>query len=82
MKMDAKLQAFLDGLPTPDSLEFLALCESMYRIRFTGPTTIHWRNGLPKQIDLGQPIRLTICSGEVTDESEGKDSLPIGKRGT
>ena len=82
MTLDARLQALVDGLPAPDRLDFFALCESMYKIRFTGPTTIHWLNGLPRQIDLGQPVKLTICQGDVTAESEGKDPLPSGKKST
>lgn len=71
MTMDQRLQAFLASLPADGQLEFLGLCEAIYKIRFTGPTMIHWRNGLPKQIDMGQPIRLTICAGTSTDESGG-----------
>jgi hypothetical protein len=50
----------LELLPPTDQLHYLAFSEAMYQARFTGPTTIHWKDGLPKQVDLGSPVRLSI----------------------
>lgn len=57
------LQKLLDRLGPTDQLDFVRLAEVIYESRFTGPTTIHWRNGVPQQIDLGPPIRLSIVQG-------------------
>jgi hypothetical protein len=39
------------------------LADLIYRQRFSGPTTIHWYQGRPRQIDFGAPIRLSIMEG-------------------
>lgn len=50
----------LAELSDPSAISFFALADAIYRARFTGPTLIHWANGLPKQVDLGSPVRLSI----------------------
>lgn len=59
------LQRLLDSLPPGDQLDFQRLLDAVYTVRFTGPLTIDFLNGLPRQINLGQPVRLAICAGGV-----------------
>lgn len=67
------VQRLLDRLPPPEEgLEFQALLEALYSVRFTGPLTLDFLNGLPRQINLGQPVRLTIVQGGV-DRAEPPD---------
>lgn len=61
--MTPQLQALLDSLPDSDRVEWVNLVSAVYTARYTGISIIHWKNGVPKQIDLGQPIRLSIVSG-------------------
>lgn len=56
----------LEQLPQGRDLEFAALLEAVERARFTGPLTVDFFNGRPRQINLGQPVKLTICSGDST----------------
>lgn len=58
-----KLTELLQGLSARDQLEFQALIDAVYRVRFTGPLTIDFRNGVPQQVNVGPPVRLTICRG-------------------
>lgn len=58
------LQRLLDSLPPSDQLDFHRLIEAVYQVRFTGPLTIDFLNGLPRQINLGQPVKLAICTGD------------------
>lgn len=57
------LDRLLAQLPPGDQLDFQRLLEAVYSVRFTGPVTIDFLNGTPKQINLGQPVKLAICSG-------------------
>lgn len=57
------LEKLLAQLPDKDRLDFAQLIDALYAIRFTGITPIHWRNGVPQQIEIGAPIRLMIVSG-------------------
>lgn len=59
------LQRLLDSLPAGD-LEFARLLEAVERSKFTGPLTIDFFNGRPRQINLGPPVKLTICTGDQT----------------
>ena len=59
------LQKLLDSLPAGGQLEFQSLLDAVYRVRFTGPLTIDFLNGQPRQINLGQPVKLAICGGGV-----------------
>lgn len=65
MTLSPGLQRLLDQLPPGQALDFQRLLESIYYTRFTGPMTIDFLNGIPKQINLGQPVRLAICAGGV-----------------
>lgn len=60
----------LEVLPPSGQLHYLAFSEAMYQSRFTGSTTIHWRNGLPRQVDLGSPVRLSIVQPLDNDEED------------
>ena len=73
-----KLQALLESLPPSDQLGFFQLWEAIHRIRYTGPVVVNCFNGVPKQINLGQPIQLAICSGE---PAEGIDTEKQTKAG-
>lgn len=55
------LQALLDRLPPGDRLEFGPLLAAIESVRFTGPLTVDFLNGMPRQISLGPPLKLTIC---------------------
>lgn len=61
------LQALLDRLPPADRLEFGPLLLAIEEVRFTGPLTIDFLNGIPRQISLGQPVKLAICQGQSTN---------------
>ena len=63
MTLAPKLEELLAQLPPSDQLQFQSLLEAIYKVRFTGQLTIHVRNGLPQQVDLGAPIRLSIVEG-------------------
>jgi hypothetical protein len=58
------LQALLARLPQTEQLEVMSLFEAVYTVRFTGPITFDFLNGVPRQINLGAPIRLTICHAD------------------
>lgn len=64
MTIAPKLQALLDALPDDQRLEFNALLIALHKVQYTGPVTFDFFNGAPKQINLGAPIKLTICTGE------------------
>ncbi|MEK7766435.1 MAG: hypothetical protein AAB368_09375 [bacterium] len=66
------LQPLLDQLPPGDQLDFQRLLEAVYTVRFTGPLTIDFLNGTPRQISLGQPVRLAICSGALDNGKPSK----------
>ena len=68
--LDSRIAALLAQLEPADRLEFGQLLEAVHTIRFTGPLTIDFLNGAPKQINLGQPVKLVICSGAL-DKSNG-----------
>jgi len=62
--LDQRIAELLAHLPPAEQLEFAALQEAIYRVRFTGPVTIDFLNGVPRQISLGQPVKLAICQGQ------------------
>lgn len=59
-----RLMAHLAALPQGSPLDLETFTELIHVVRYTGPYTVHNRNGVPHQIDLGQPIRLSIVQGE------------------
>lgn len=71
MTFDPKLQKLLASLPPPEQMSFLRLADALSQAKFTGSTTVHWLNGVPKQLDLGSPVRLSIVEG--VDTSGGSD---------
>lgn len=62
MTLDPRIQRILDQLPE-GPLEFQDLQQAIYNARYSGPLTFDFLNGLPKQINLGQPVKLVICQG-------------------
>lgn len=82
MTLAPTLQRLLDALPPADQLEFHALLHAVYAVRFTGPLTIDFLNGLPRQINLGQPVKLTICHADSAPAAQkGLDSPPASASG-
>lgn len=61
--MDPKLQKLLDALGPAEQLSFMRIAEALYQTKFTGSTEIHWFNGVPKQLNLGAPVKLAIVEG-------------------
>jgi hypothetical protein len=61
--LSLSLQTLLASLPPADQLNFPRLLEAISAVRYTGPVVIHLLNGVPKQVDLGAPIRLSIYEG-------------------
>lgn len=61
--MTPQLKALLDRLPDDQRVDFTRLADALKAVRYTGPTTIHWLNGEPQQIDLGPPVKLSIVAG-------------------
>ena len=62
--MTPELQRFLATLGEDGSLHFLRFVEAIYEARYTGSYTVHNFNGVPQQIDIGAPIRLSIIEGQ------------------
>jgi len=54
------IERLLAQLPKGD-LELQTLFTSIYQTRFTGPISFDFLNGVPRQINLGQPVKLVIC---------------------
>lgn len=61
--MSAALAKLLAALPTADRVNFETLDASLLALRYTGPVTLHYFNGVKKQVDLGAPVRLSIVEG-------------------
>lgn len=64
MTLSPKLQRLLAELPADAALDFPRLLDAIYRVHFTGPLTVDFYNGEPRQISLGQPVKLAICRGQ------------------
>ena len=58
------LQSLLTSLPPDRPFNLLTFLDAVYEARYTGACTLHIRNGVPHQLDLGQPIRLSIVESE------------------
>lgn len=71
MSMSKALQDLLNRLPPTGPLDFFVLMEAIERVKFTGPLTIDFLNGYPRQINLGPPVRLTICRGGANGTATG-----------
>ena len=69
--MHKALEDLLKQLPPGQQLEFQSLLDAVYQVRFSGPLTIDFLNGRPRQISLGQPVKLAICAGALTDRKNG-----------
>jgi hypothetical protein len=61
--LNPQVEALLAQLETDPGLEFVRLLEAVHTIRFTGPLTVDFLNGIPRQINLGHPVKLAICQG-------------------
>lgn len=68
MTQGPALTRLLAELPPDQALEFQTLLEAIYTTRFTGPLTVDFLNGMPRQINLGPPVKLTICHATFGDE--------------
>lgn len=64
MTLAPVLVRLLAELPESDQLDFERLQQALLTVRFTGPVTYHYLNGIPHQINLGQPVKLAICRGD------------------
>jgi hypothetical protein len=62
------ISAILRELGAPSAPTLLHLADAIYRAGYTGPMTIHWKAGEPKQVDLGAPVRLSIAQALDTGE--------------
>jgi hypothetical protein len=40
-----------------EQVSFADLTGTLYTLRFTGPITLHFLNGQPQLVELGQPVR-------------------------
>lgn len=82
MTLAPTLERLLAALPAADQLEFPALLIAVEKVRFTGPLTIDFLNGLPRQINLGQPVKLAICHGDSGREGgKGLDTIATSGSG-
>jgi hypothetical protein len=76
------IEKLLSQLPKGD-LQFMQLLDAIYQTRFTGPITLDCLNGVPRQITLGRPITLAICSAatqqELADDLAAIDQLDAAK---
>jgi hypothetical protein len=50
----------LIALDTPVRPTFETVTRSLYENRFTGAVLIHFRNGVPKEIELPRPIHVKL----------------------
>lgn len=75
-----QLVELLSRLPAGQDLEYTRLMELLYETRFTGRITLDYRNGMPQQIDLGPPIKLSICHAEPGSSPGGGLDKPSGGR--
>ncbi len=63
MTLAPVIEQLLQQLPAPDRLQVDSLFAAIAKVKFTGAITLHCRNGIPMQVDLGAPIRLSIVEG-------------------
>ena len=57
------LQRLLAHLEMGEGINFARLQDAIYHTKFTGPVVLHCYEGVPQQVDLGSPIRLSIVEG-------------------
>ena len=81
MTVAPALQQLLSALPEAEQLEFQSLLVALYKVRYTGFIGIHCKNGLPKQVDLGAPVRLSIVEGDHAPTAAPLDSPAGAKSG-
>lgn len=73
--MTPELQRFLAEIGAGREINMDRLRQAMFDARYTGPTTIHWRNGVPRQLDIfASPIRLSIVEGLDNQKGPGSGS--------
>jgi hypothetical protein len=77
--LDPSLQKLIERLPPAAELDIFKLLEAIYETRLTARVSFDFHNGVPRQVDLGPPVRLAICQGlpmghpaGATAESNGK----------
>lgn len=72
MTIAPALQRLVELLDPAEQLSFQRLLIAVYAVRFTGPVTLHCRNGVPHQVDIGAPLRLSIVEGGVDNTPGGQ----------
>lgn len=77
--LNQMIETFLARLPESAQLDFFGLLETLEATRFTGPVTFDFLNGKPRQINLGAPVKLTICEGFPAGGSTGGGSGGLDK---
>ncbi len=56
----ASLIEQIESLSTAEPPTFMELLERLYQMRYTGPCTLHFAGGRPRQVVLDQPIRVAL----------------------
>ena len=79
--MRPELQDLLAKIMAGPQLDYGTLMEAIHSSRFTGPLTVDFLNGVPRQINLGQPVKLSICQGLPADSGKGLDANPVSRAG-
>ena len=79
--LNPQIEALLAQLPHTQDLDFMRLVEAIHAVRYTGSMTIAFRNGTPQQINLGQPVTLSICHGDRAGGGGGVDKPPRTRAG-
>lgn len=69
--MNEALQKLLGKLDPGQELEFASFLLAIYEVRFTGRYSVDCLNGIPRQINIGEPIKLTICAGGTNGGTTG-----------
>lgn len=64
MTQDPKIERLLQALGAPGALDYPRFLAAIYETGYTGPYTVHCRNGVAKQVDIGAPIRLSIVEAD------------------
>ena len=59
-----RLMQHLAALPQGEPLDLDVFVDLIRVVRYMGPYTVHNRNGVPHQIDLGQPVKLSVVQGK------------------
>lgn len=73
--MTPELHRFLEMIGAGREIDMDRLKTAMRDARYTGTTSIHWRNGLPLQLDIfATAIRVSIVEGLDNQKGPGSGS--------